>query len=351
MTWPVQGILLHFGRRPDASAPRLARVASGAVVTRNSAPDLHRELLKDGLPTLMQDDGLDAEGAQASLLSPEEHWFLAQQRQTSAFTSPIIYVGSREENSSKAMESLRAAGTRIREFQRIVRDVDRHAPVLALFAVHHHWLSRDAARLISVLRDIGMPVGLMTWHSRDPFESPKAIEGMLEVIRAVDEVAVLRSDLAAIGFRAHGAVMASIGIGTGTRHFSRDGLRGFADTDDQSPRALVGPLLAYWKGSRIAHAGDDPLLVCPCPVCDGLPLARFIDPTYRPQAAEHSVHVWSELAAQLEDVSVSQRPEWWSSRVSGALLRIQELEDRIYLPEAPPRQLEAWSNVLGAKVR
>lgn len=351
MTWPVQGVLLHFGRRPDASAARLAGLASGAVVTRNSAPNLHRALLKDGHPMLMQDDGLETEDTQPSLLSAEEHWFLAQQRQTSAFTSPIIYVGSRGENASEAMETLRAAGNRIREFQRIVRSVDRSAPVLGLFAVHHHWLTRDAALLTSALRDIDMPVGLMTWHSRDPFESPKAIEGMLEIIRAVDEVAVLRSDLAAIGFRAHGAVMGSIGIGTGTRHFSRDGLRGFADMDDQSPRALVGPLLAYWKGTRIAHAGDDPLLVCSCPVCDGLPLARFVDPTYRLRAAEHSVHIWTELAAQLENTSVSQRSEWWSSCVSGALFRIQELEDRIYLPEAPPKQLEAWADVMGAKVR
>lgn len=349
MSWPIQGVLLHFGRRPDASAPRLARVASGAVVTRNSAPDLYQALHKEGLPMLMQDEGL--EEVQPSLLSAEEHWFLAQQRQTSAFTSPIIYVGSRDENAAKAMETLRAAGSRIREFQRIVRRVDRNAPVLALFAVHHHWLSRDAGLLTSALRDIEMPVGLMTWHSRDPFESPKAIEGMLEIIRAVDQVAVLRSDLAAIGFRAHGAVMASIGIGTSTRHFSRDGLRGFADVNDQSPRALVGPLLAYWKSTRIAQAGDDPLLVCSCPVCEGLPLARFVDPTYKLHAAEHSVHVWSELAAQLENLSVSQRPGWWSSCVTDALYRIQELEDRIYLPEVPPRQLEAWSDVLGAKVR
>lgn len=349
MRWPINGVLVHFGRRVEASAGRLARLAAGAIVTRNPAPTLCRELTTVGLSLLMQDEG--AEGPQGSLFSPEENWFIAQQQQTSALTTPVTYIPSRDEDAKAAQDALRFAITRARTFQRVVVSVDPDAPILALFALHHHWLARHSASLIDALRDVGMPVGLMPWHSRDPFESPRAVEGMLDVIRELDQVAVVRTDLAAIGFRAHGAVMASIGVGTGTRHFSRDGLRGFADVTDQSPRALVGPLLAYWKGTRIAHAGDDPLLLCRCSVCNGLPLARFADPTYRIQAAEHSIHVWSEFAAELESVVPSQRSMWWSTRVNDALFRIQELEDRIYLPEAPPKQLDAWAEVLGIPVR
>jgi hypothetical protein len=93
--------------------------------------------------------------------------------------------------------------------------------------------------------------------------------------------------------------------------------------------------------------GEDPIFECHCPVCDGETLARFNDTARSDEAAEHSVHVWSSLAEELKRIPQGAREDWWKKQITAAKDTITELEDRLYLPEAPSKQLEAWSQVLG----
>jgi hypothetical protein len=348
----VDQVLVHFGRTLRRNASRVARCAGGAVLTGVHSGPVVQELQRSGLPLLMQDDGSAADEVEASLMSPEQRWLLAQQGRVTAYTNPVSYVPSRHLNGgANAAEKVLADGiAHANRFTRLVEQDDAHAETLSLFALHHHWVSRDADILGRRLAYVDAPVGIMLWHSNDPLQTPEAIEGLLKVIDALSLVALLRSDLAALGALAHGALFASIGIGTGTRHFAAPGQTGHADPNDSSPRVLVPALLSFWKATRIASAGADPLLICNCPVCDGAPLARFADQTLQTEAAEHSVVCWSELAARLRAVDAAHRAYWWIRNVVAALEGHAELEERVGLPEPPSKQLIAWCEVAGVPV-
>lgn len=284
------------------------------------------------------------------MLAPIETWFLAQRGRAAAYTNPVRYVPSVAQGGSSAIETLQQAVEEANSFRDAMGRLDPLAEVLSLFALHHHWVARDRAKLLEALRGMDGPVGIMLWHSDDPLSQPEAIEGALELVRGRGDVAVLRSDFAALGLQAHGAILGSIGVGTGTRHFTRPGLDGAADLNDRSPRVLVPSLLSYWKGSRIESVGDDPLLRCDCRVCDGEPLGRFADPALKIQAAEHSVECWSRLADELRQTPESQRESWWGAKVTEALRHIVELEDRLYVPQPPSKQLTSWCEVIGVPV-
>jgi hypothetical protein len=348
MGLPRDLTLVHFGRRLEANAPRLAEWAGGAIVTGSQSGPLFDELTRSRLPLLLQDDGRELE--QPSLLGSAEPWFLAQRGRVAAYTNPVRYVAGVAQEGHSAREALRRAVEEANSFRDAMVTLDSGAEVLNLFALHHHWLAGDRAELLEALRGVGGPVGIMLWHSDDPLRRPEAIEGALELVRGRGDVAVLRSDFGALGLQAHGAILGSIGVGTGTRHFTRPGLDGVADVSDKSPRLLVPSLLDYWKGTRIEAVGDDPLLRCECRVCGGEPLGRFADPALKLEAAEHSIEAWSRLADELRGMELSARESWWSARVTEALRHIVELEDRLYLPQPPSKQLTSWCEVIGVPV-
>lgn len=338
--------LVHFGRRLENNAPRLARRAGGAVLTGPHTGPLVSQLRALGEPLLFQDVGAPHIG----VLPRSEEWFAIQEGIAAVYTTPVVYVESRDKRNSSAASDLATAIGVAKSFQHLVETRDSGGEVLSVLALHHHWASRDSNLLLSALKEIDGPVGIMLWSSGDPYREPRAIEGMLDIIRERGQVAILRSDLAAIGFQAFGSVFGSIGVGTGTRHFCRWGDKGFADLDDPSPRPLIPSMMAYWKGTRAAAVGSDPLLKCPCAVCQGQDLARFVDPALKQEAAEHSVEAWMTWVIEMESMPRSRRESWWIGRVRQAVFNGLELEERIYLPEPASKQLESWCKVLGVPV-
>jgi hypothetical protein len=248
------------------------------------------------------------------------------------------------------MKTLHQAVGEANSFRSAMGRLNAGADVVSLFALHHHWVGRESLKLAAAFQEVDGPLGVMFWHADDPFSRTEALEGALELIRSRGDIGVLRSDIAALGLQAHGAVLGSIGVGTGTRHYTRPEARPAADLHDRSPRVLVPPLLSYWRGSRIEVVGEDPLFACPCSVCDGKSLGRFADPSLKMEAAEHSVESWSCLAEELRQTPPSRREPWWSAKVTAALRHIVELEDRLYLPQPPSKQLSSWCEVIGVAV-
>lgn len=353
MITAAQGILLHLGKRLEGNAVRLAERVGGAIVTGAQTGPRAQELTNKPIPLLLQDDCSATQTAAGRLFSAEQTWALQQEGRVAAYTSPTSYIPSPQGTDEARAESDRALAEAIEAgnaFRSHVLEAHSEAQVWTFVALDHRWLSRQGELLVRRLGDTDGPVGLMVWHRDDPFARPAAIEGMLQVIDTYGaQIGVLRTDLAGIGFRAHGASLVSIGIGTGTRHFSTAERGGFANVQDPSPRLLVPMLLSFWKGSRVAQLPTDRALVCACPTCESRHLGRFLDPALKLEAAEHSVECWATLAEQLETVDPARREMWWQAKVRNALYELEALEERLYLPQAPCPQLEAWQEVMGVR--
>lgn len=271
---------------------------------------------------------------------------MSQVGSVATYTNPVRHLPSPKDRPREAAVELAKAVDGAAAFRRVVEQQAPKASVLTLFALHYHWLTHGLQSVRTALRDVEGSIGLMVSHDADPFDSPRRIEGMLELIRDF-RVAVLRTDVAGLGFRAHGAMMTSIGIGTGTRHYPPPDHQPFANLDDDSPRLFVPTFGDFWRGTRIAASGDDDYFRCYCGVCRGMSLARFIDSATASEAAEHTVDSWMGLSIQMENTSISRRTEWWTSYVLSSLAALKEFEDRTYSVQTESRQLTAWTRALG----
>lgn len=334
---------IHFSKRLEPNALWLATQTRGAFLT-----GVHKGAILDELassqPLFFQDEGTD-DGPQGSLLTPDESWRLAQEY-ASVYTSRVVYVDE-VSDVSFAEATLKSAVERTTQSAKEIRKGADGTVVLSLFGLHHHWASQNGKLIAKQLLDLEGPVGLMFWHSQDPFQTAKAIEGVLDLIQVRPEVGVIRSDQATLGFQSHGALFGSIGIGTGTRHFTRPTDRGYADLSDRSPRLWIPSLGTFWKATRVANAGDHELLTCSCSVCGGLPLSRFTHKEMKQEAAKHSVASWSEFSRKMRGTLPQKRQEWWRQQIESFRDNLTELEEARYLPEPPSRQLIAWCDVLG----
>jgi hypothetical protein len=239
----------------------------------------------------------------------------------------------------------------MRDFCAMAEKLDSGRPHMAVIAVSHKWLTSSTAQraLISGLTSFEAPVGLMLGKDMDPLDNPRAVEGMVEVVQRVPNLALLRCDHGGLGGYAFGAIGASIGVGTSTRHYVPIGERSRKDLGDPTPRLLVGSLLHWWKGSRLAYYKGDPLFDCaPCAVCRGASLARFQDESLKMEAAAHSVEIWSTIGEQLVATDPSRRADAWIDLCKQAYDRLAELEDRHDgLLHPPSKQLRAWLRFAG----
>lgn len=338
-------VWLHLGARTPEHAPRLARLAGGAVL---QAPGSHGALLganNMNVPFLLQHDGRGEE-QELSLLGSEGDW-LTHQTAASALTSRVRWVPA---PGSPADESLAEAVAVARDFVRFAERECPSQPRLGLFAVDHRWLSSQSPRqmLIGAMRAVEAPVGIMLGKGRDPLDTARAVEGLVELIQRVDQVVVLRCDHGALGAFAFGAAGGAIGIGTSTRHYVPPDEGSWADLTDPTPRVFLPTIMAWWKGSRLAYYEGDPLFNCPCEECQGASLARFQDERLRIAADAHSVCCWSAIARDLESAAPTERTERWIALCQRAYGALDELEEHGNgLLEPPSRQLKAWLRFVG----
>jgi hypothetical protein len=190
----------------------------------------------------------------------------------------------------------------------------------------------------------------MVGHRDDPFTDVRAIEGLVALIRAHPQMALLRSDHAALGALALGAVAGSIGLSTGSRHFVPPGQRGFKHFEDKTARLLVPSIWAFWRGSRFDVMPDLPLYRCDCRVCGGRSVARFQDERLALEADRHTVTCWSDIAAELRDLTSSQREKYWFELCRRAVTNLDELFLQDGILAMPSLQLQAWCKFAGIPV-
>lgn len=350
-----QSIWLHLGARFPEHGSQLANMVGGAVITaakpgKKGTAALRyaraRELTKSEIPTMLQHHGLVAE--ETTLYGAHAEW-IEGQANLALVSSPTAYVCDPVEGGS---EDLRRGVRLAKGFLAVAAMETPGQPRLALFALHHRWLRaghRD--QLIAALGTLDGPIGLMLHSSQDPLASVRQVEGLVDVVRRLPQVVILRCDYGALGAYAFGAAGGSIGLNPTCRHFIPDGASSFADLSDPTPRVFLRSLMSYHKGSRLAaYEGKSNFDCIDDRVCHGRPLSRFQDERLSAEADAHSVSSWSLMALQLSKLEGRAREDEWIRWCRIASANLDYLDDHNEIVENPSAQLKAWLRFAGVPI-
>ncbi|OIJ63260.1 hypothetical protein [Streptomyces mangrovisoli] len=219
------------------------------------------------------------------------------------------------------------------------------------------WLrEEDSVRqLIAYLQLVKGPKALMLGGQMDPLaRHPRAVGHLRQIVAQVPGTALLRTDLAAFGALAAGAVFTAFGAGSRLRHVIAPGEKaktskkggGFAS----SPHVLFPELMDFFLGKTLADRfAGAPLPVCTCAACAGeRALDSFADNAgdRQARAAAHNVAVLMEWLRTLTAVAPgTARQRWWHERCLAAVDRYPLLNAELKQPDGfkAPAQLKRWA--------
>lgn len=275
------------------------------------------------------------------LVSHEDYW-LDQQREhhVAAYLSPSRYVRA---GNVKQLRRVLDAG---REFCAAAKQGASPAVAFTVVAADRRWLSDLAPTFVAVLGRAETPIALILADRQDPLGTRASVEGLVRVLASHPQVALLRTDVAAFGALAHGAVAAAIGSIPTLRHLVPPSSPGYAPIRDNTARVLVGPLLQYIAGSTLAeYKQDGGLLDCDCEACRGASLRRFEDEDLTIEAQRHNVVTWRRVADVLRAQALQRRSATWAAMCRSALVMSERLEEQTGYPVDQPMSLRAWADV------
>ena len=105
-----------------------------------------------------------------------------------------------------------------------------------LLALDSRWLGRDALKTIATLEAANTPLALVLSHREDPLSASGVMDSLLELLRSVPQISLLRSDHGAVGAVAFGAAHGAIGLHPTHRHFVPPTSVGGGKRNDRTPR-------------------------------------------------------------------------------------------------------------------
>jgi hypothetical protein len=217
--------------------------------------------------------------------------------------------------------------------------------VTAVLPLHTGWLDGDLRLLCDLIADNGVPVALVLEHARDPFGVLRVLYGLVTVLALPVPVALLSSDVSALGGLAFGASWTAVGVRSGLRHLYP--LTG-TGRPGQRVSALVDPALTMVGVERIAAAWaatpDDPDWACPCPTCRG----RTLDWLLAAGRAEATAHTFDRLLHRRELLTQlpvgALRRQSWKAQCASAEFQYQALA-LAGVPWQVPRHLVFWQRL------
>ena len=217
------------------------------------------------------------------------------------------------------------------------------------------WLEKESiARTVAILREVPGVKALMLGGQMDPLGKLKdrIVANLCALLAQVPDVAVLRTDIAAVGALAHGAVFTSFGVTSTLRHLIPPGEQG-AGGRPASPSVLYPQLMTFYLGSTIAdrHSGGT-APQCGCEVCEGRPLDRFTTKGngLEREAIGHNIAVMTQWSVDLRSPEARTDPRrWWRARCEDAVEQARQLSTRLRAAGRkglePSRQLRQWAAV------
>lgn len=217
--------------------------------------------------------------------------------------------------------------------------------VTAVLPLHPRWLRDDLDVLVREVAGHDVPVALALEHRKDPLGAVRAVAGLVELLHAARSVALLSTDVSALGAIAFGAPWAAVGIRTNLRHLYPVTEKG---PGHPSASCFVDPLLSMvavemlvdaWRATKDAEIWD-----CPCPVCGRHPPSWML--TASPlEVNRHTFEMLFRRRSGLVRCRPGrEREDSWRRQCGEALQRYEQL-GRDRLAWGPPGQLTAWSRI------
>lgn len=218
------------------------------------------------------------------------------------------------------------------------------------------WLAPDQlGLLIDSLAGVPGVKAVMLGGQLDPLAGLHgAVEGLVRLLAEVPGVALLRSDLAAFGALARGAVFAGYGAGSKQRHVVPPWEPAQKSVPVTSPSVLYPELMGLFLGQTLARRfAASSVPVCDCAACGRRDLDSFATQGQSVAAAGHNTAVLMSWLRALEAKPPgAEREQWWQQWCSAAVARYPLVNVAIGQPGAfkPQPQLLRWAE-LGAAVR
>ena len=207
------------------------------------------------------------------------------------------------------------------------------------------WLVRDRRALLDRLTKVDVPLALALADPNDPLARVGAVQGLVELLRSVNDVALVRSDLGALGAVAYGASLGAIGTSTTVRHVVPPDKTGGGRHDDKSPSVFVAELLDFKLGSHLDEFPAEASPICDLPCCRGKMLRRFNGEHSVAEARVHNRASIGEVARRVIETPSELRPATFTALCRSAEYAVAELSllARRQLKVRP--QIKAWARV------
>jgi len=202
-----------------------------------------------------------------------------------------------------------------------------HPRLVFAVPISNAWLREPSlGQLIAVLKDVPGIKAVMFGGQNDPIGSLKhGVANLRSLVEQVPGLALMRTDIAALGALAHGAEFAAFGMGSTQRHIIAPG-----QETDRSPRSGLSPsvlfpaLKSFFLGESIARrfavTPEEQVPTCACGICRGGALDRFTTQANQREAMAHNVAVMMGWAGQLSTaVSRKNAPAWWAEQCAEAV--------------------------------
>ena len=207
------------------------------------------------------------------------------------------------------------------------------------------WLTKHVEPLIAELQVADAPFALAFADSNDPLGLRGAVSGLVALLESVDDIAVLRCDLGAIGAIAHGAVLGALGTSTGVRHAVPPGHQPGGVANDKSPSVFLPKLLDFKLGSFLDSFPRAASPTCELECCEGAPLRRLNDEHMNLEARRHNRLAIGELIHRVVATEQSHRAQVFRSLCIDAEYEAQELSGLARRPLRVRPQVAAWARL------
>lgn len=330
--YPNRSGLILSGTDPTRKAVRLRRARHDGVVLADPARYLEHRADAEA-PFIPAPD-------QPLPVDPLEDAVLTQiARGADAAISPTGYI---EAEDSAA---LIAAAKQIAAF---------NDPRL-VFAVpiSNAWLRDESLRqLIAILGDTPGVKAIMLGGQMDPLGALRnGVENLCTLIEQVPGAALMRTDIAAFGALARGAVFAAFGMGSSQRHIVPPGEKPESSSDSWlSPAVLYPELMDFFLGLNLARlfsiTDEAQVPTCTCGICGGARIDRFTGRSHDRDAMGHNVAIMMGWAGQLAKAAANGATRrWWADLCATAVERCDEVNSAINAPGGlkVSAQLAQWA--------
>lgn len=185
--------------------------------------------------------------------------------------------------------------------QEVLRAAGHECEMVPVVALTQQWLVDSAltTTISEAFASFDGCVGLVLASPYNPLGAAEPIRGCIEIVAGAGNVIALRSDEAAIGLLAHGALGASVGSSSTTRHlyFGRPPKKKKRRPGHEVFHLATLSWIKHYRLDVFSLPTED--LLCPCAACDGRSILRFVDPALAVDAIAHSISCLQRLAASV----------------------------------------------------